>query len=144
MVVVVGVAVVCGGSNVVNMRVNTGKRIRKLPRITKRQRNSPSITRRNLLDLVLSRSSRREECIVISRRICSRRESKGLEQAAVTDVRAGFEERGREDDAGGLVEEIADGDVAGCGEDAVVREGGGEDELGVAAGDEEGEEGKVW
>ncbi|GKT54865.1 LOW QUALITY PROTEIN: collagen alpha-2(I) chain [Colletotrichum tofieldiae] len=50
-------------------------------------------------------------------------------------------EAGEGDVARRLVERVADGDVGRGGEDAVVGEGAGVDELGVAAGDEEGEEG---
>lgn len=45
---------------------------------------------------------------------------------------------------GGLVEDIVDCGVEGCGDDVVSGEVGGEDELGVFVRYKEGEEGEVW
>lgn len=68
----------------------------------------------------------------------------GLEVAAVFHVGDGGQDFGGEDVAGGVVEEVSQGDVEGGRDDVVVGQGLGVDELGVAAGDEEGEEGEFW
>lgn len=125
----------------IDVGVDAAKRKRQPATLLERQRHRPVIARLHIPRLLAPRPRRREDGIVrLGRRL---RKGKGLEEAAVHDVLARVEDFGGEDVARRLVEEVADGDVAGRREDAVRGEAGGVDELGVAAGDEEGEEGEV-
>lgn len=124
-----------GGGDAMDPCVDAGEGVCEAACVAEGERDIPGVSRREGVDFVGAGRGRFEEGVLLVGRAV--REGEGLEEPAVHDVRAGVKDIGGEDDAGGLVEEVADGDVPRRRDDAVRRQPCRVDELRVSAGDEE-------